>query len=102
MRGTDLIIVRELLGDVYFGEPRGIEERPRRAFNTMVYTEEEIRRVAVVAFEVARTRRRLVTSVDKANVLETSRLWRDVVTEVAQLFSLEASTTLTITTQACR
>jgi 3-isopropylmalate dehydrogenase len=83
-QGTDLVIVRELLGDVYFGEPRGIEEAPRRAFNTMAYTEEEIRRAAVVAFDVARTRRRLVTSVDKANVLETSRLWRDVVTEVAR------------------
>jgi 3-isopropylmalate dehydrogenase len=82
--GTDLVIVRELLGDVYFGEPRGIEKGPRRAFNTMVYAEEEIRRVAVVAFDVARTRRRLVTSVDKANVLETSRLWRDVVTEVSR------------------
>ena len=81
--GTDLVIVRELLGDVYFGEPRGIERAPRRAFNTMVYTEEEVRRVAIMAFDLARTRRRLVTSVDKANVLETSRLWRDVVTEVA-------------------
>jgi 3-isopropylmalate dehydrogenase len=80
--GTDLVIVRELLGDVYFGEPRGFEEAPRRAFNTMVYTAEEVRRVATVAFDIARTRRRLVTSVDKANVLETSRLWRDVVTEV--------------------
>jgi 3-isopropylmalate dehydrogenase len=80
--GTDLVIVRELLGDVYFGEPRGLESKPRRAFNTMVYTEEEIRRVASVAFDIARSRRRLVTSVDKANVLETSRLWRDVVTEV--------------------
>ena len=56
----------------------------RRAFNTIVYTQDEIRRVAVVAFDIARSRRRLVTSVDKANVLETSRLWRDVVTEVAQ------------------
>jgi 3-isopropylmalate dehydrogenase len=83
-RGTDLVIVRELLGDVYFGEPRGIEKNPRRAFNTMAYTEAEIRRVAVVAFDVARARRRLVTSVDKANVLETSRLWRDVVTEVSR------------------
>jgi 3-isopropylmalate dehydrogenase len=83
-RGTDLVIVRELLGDVYFGEPRGIEKNPRRAFNTMAYTEEEIRRAAVVAFDVARARRRLVTSVDKANVLETSRLWRDVVTEVSR------------------
>ncbi|HMI89682.1 MAG TPA: 3-isopropylmalate dehydrogenase [Polyangiaceae bacterium] len=84
VQGTDLLIVRELLGDVYFGEPRGIEGRPRRAINTMVYTEDEIRRTAVVAFDVARTRRRQVTSVDKANVLETSRLWRDVVTEVAR------------------
>jgi 3-isopropylmalate dehydrogenase len=83
-RGTDLLIVRELLGDVYFGEPRGIEAKPRRAFNTMVYTEDEIRRIAVVAFDTARRRRRLVTSVDKANVLETSRLWRDVVTEVSR------------------
>jgi 3-isopropylmalate dehydrogenase len=85
VQGTDLVIVRELLGDVYFGVPRGIEEGPpRRAINTMAYTEEEIRRTAVVAFDVARTRRRLVTSVDKANVLETSRLWRDVVTEVSR------------------
>jgi 3-isopropylmalate dehydrogenase len=83
-RGTDLLIVRELLGDVYFGEPRGFEQKPRRAFNTMVYTEDEVRRVATVAFDIARTRRRLVTSVDKANVLETSRLWRDVVTEVGR------------------
>ena len=86
VRGTDLLIVRELLGDVYFGEPRGIETKPRRAFNTMVYTEEEVRRVATVAFDIARTRRCLVTSVDKANVLETSRLWRDVVTEVARRY----------------
>ena len=84
IEGTDLVIVRELLGDVYFGEPRGIDERARRAINTMAYTEEEIRRTAVVAFDVARTRRRLVTSVDKANVLETSRFWRDVVTAVSR------------------
>ncbi|MET0591151.1 MAG: 3-isopropylmalate dehydrogenase [Polyangiaceae bacterium] len=83
-KGTDLVIVRELLGDAYFGEPRGIEKDPRRAFNTMVYTEAEIRRVAIVAFDIARARRKLVTSVDKANVLETSRLWRDVVTEVSR------------------
>jgi len=84
IRGTDLVVVRELLGDLYFGKPRGIEGRPRRGFNTMVYSEDEIRRIAVVGFELARSRRSLVTSVDKANVLETSRLWRDVVTEVSK------------------
>jgi 3-isopropylmalate dehydrogenase len=84
IRGTDMIVVRELLGDLYFGKPRGIEGTPRRGFNTMVYTEEEVRRIAVVAFDLARTRKKLVTSVDKANVLETSRLWRDVVTEVGK------------------
>jgi len=84
VKGTDLIVVRELLGDLYFGRPRGIEGKPRRGINTMVYTEDEIHRIAVVAFDLARTRRKLVTSVDKANVLETSRLWRDVVTEVGK------------------
>jgi 3-isopropylmalate dehydrogenase len=82
IRGTDLVVVRELLGDLYFGKPRGIEGKPRRGFNTMVYTEDEVRRIAIVGFDLARTRKKLVTSVDKANVLETSRLWRDVVTEV--------------------
>jgi 3-isopropylmalate dehydrogenase len=84
IRGTDMVVVRELLGDLYFGKPRGVEGKPRRGVNTMVYTEEEVRRIAVVGFELARTRRKLVTSVDKANVLETSRLWRDVVTEVGK------------------
>jgi 3-isopropylmalate dehydrogenase len=84
IKGTDLVVVRELLGDLYFGKPRGIEGKPRRGFNTMVYTEDEVRRIAIVGFELARTRKKLVTSVDKANVLETSRLWRDVVTEVAR------------------
>jgi 3-isopropylmalate dehydrogenase len=86
IRGTDMIVVRELLGDLYFGKPRGIEGTPRRGFNTMVYTEEEVRRIAVVGFDLARTRKKIVTSVDKANVLETSRLWRDVVTEVGKTY----------------
>lgn len=82
-RGLDLIVVRELTGDVYFGEPRGVELRDgrRTGFNTMIYDEEEIRRIARVAFETARRRRRKVCSVEKSNVLETSRLWKEVVLE---------------------
>ncbi|WP_302149041.1 3-isopropylmalate dehydrogenase, partial [uncultured Desulfovibrio sp.] len=83
-KGLDLVVVRELTGDVYFGEPRGLETRDglRTGFNTMIYTEEEIRRIAWVGFETARKRRRKVCSVEKSNVLETSRLWREVVMEV--------------------
>ena len=80
--GTDLLIVRELTGGLYYGEPRGFAPDGRSAFNTMRYSHEEIERIAEVAFRSAMRRRRLVTSVDKANVLETSRLWRQVVTEV--------------------
>ncbi len=80
--GTDLLIVRELLGGLYFGQPREISES--EAFNTMRYSVAEIERVARVAFESARSRRGKVTSVDKANVLETSRLWRETVTKVAK------------------
>jgi 3-isopropylmalate dehydrogenase len=82
--GLDLIVVRELTGDVYFGEPRGIIMRDglRTGVNTMLYTEVEIRRIAKVAFEAARLRRKKVCSVDKSNVLETSRLWREVVIAV--------------------
>ncbi len=86
IKGVDLLVIRELTGGIYFGEPRGIEERngERVGFNTMVYSESEIRRIAKLAFEIARTRRKKLTSVDKANVLEVSALWRDVVNEVHQ------------------
>src|SRR6185295_19327045 len=82
VRGLDLLIVRELTGGVYFGEPRGIETLPdgsRRGINTQVYTDAEIRRVARVAFELARLRRNKVTSVEKANVMESGVLWREEV-----------------------
>ncbi len=86
VRGTDILIVRELLGGIYFGEPRSTAGAPgsRVAIDTMRYGEAEIERIARVAFELARSRRRQVTSVDKANVLDCSRLWREVVTRVAQ------------------
>ena len=85
VRGTDIMIVRELLGGAYFGQPRSIDGEPgsRVAINTMRYAENEIERIARVAFELARKRNQKVLSVDKANVLECSRLWRDVVTRIA-------------------
>jgi len=85
VKGIDLLVVRELVSDLYFGEPRGIRRTPegREGFNTMRYFDWEIERVARKAFEIARTRRNKLTSVDKANVLETSGLWREVVLEVA-------------------
>src|SRR5436190_9099310 len=81
--GLDLLIVRELTGDIYFGEPRGIREvaGAREGFDTMRYSEPEIRRIARVGFEAARKRSRRLCSVDKANVLETSQLWREIVTD---------------------
>ena len=82
VRDLDLLIVRELTGGIYYGEPRGRTDDNQVAFNTMRYSRPEIERIATVAFDSARARRGLVTSVDKANVLETSRLWREVVTEV--------------------
>ena len=84
--GTDLLIVRELTGGIYFGTPRGVagEGEERRAANTMTYSAPEIGRIARVAFEAARGRRRKVTSVDKANILEVSQLWREVVSETAR------------------
>ncbi len=89
--GLDLMIVRELTGDVYFGQPRGIEVRPsptggseRVGFNTMLYSESEVRRVAHVAFGIAMKRGSKLCSVEKANVLECSELWKDVMIEVSK------------------
>ena len=89
--GLDILIIRELTGDIYFGQPRGVRECPdgpfkgaREGFDTMRYAEGEIARIARVGFETARKRQRRLTSVDKANVLDTSMLWREVVTEVAK------------------
>ena len=84
--GLDILIVRELTGDIYFGEPRGIELRDgeRVGWNTMIYSESEIRRIVRVAFEAARKRGGRVCSVDKMNVLECTQLWRDVAEEVAK------------------
>jgi 3-isopropylmalate dehydrogenase len=86
IEGTDMIIVRELTGGIYYGTPRGITGTgaEERAVNTMVYTRPEIERVARMAFQLARGRRKKVTSVDKSNVLENSQLWRRVVVEVAR------------------
>src|SRR5437016_8248258 len=82
LRGVDLLVVRELTGGLYYGEPR--RRTPTSATNTLAYTAAEIERVARVAFEAARGRRRLVTSVDKANVLEVSQLWRETVTRIGR------------------
>ena len=88
VRGTDILVVRELLGGIYFGEPRGTQgSAPDRvAVDTMRYAESEIERIAHVALELAKGRRGKVTSVDKANVLDCSRLWREVVTRVGRQY----------------
>src|SRR3954465_2370538 len=85
-RGTDVLIVRELLGGIYFGKPRQTHGRPgeRVAVDTMSYSEPEIERIARIAFELAQSRRRKVTSVDKANVLDCSRLWREIVSAIGR------------------
>jgi len=80
--GVDMLVVRELTGGIYFGEPRGKDDF--KGYNTMVYTKPEIERIAKIAFEAAQKRRKKVTSVDKANVLEVSQLWRDTVIEVSK------------------
>ena len=84
--GLDIMIVRELTGDIYFGQPRGIEQRngERVGFNTMVYAESEVRRVAHVAFGIAMRRHKRLCSVEKANVLECSELWKEIVIEVSK------------------
>ena len=86
IEGIDVLVVRELTGGIYFGQPKGIEKTSTgyRGINTEVYTTEEISRIAHVAFKAAQKRNRVVTSVDKANVLESSELWRRVVVEVHQ------------------
>ncbi|MCW5600666.1 3-isopropylmalate dehydrogenase [Nitrosomonas sp.] len=86
--GLDILIVRELTGDIYFGQPRGIEQRDgqRVGFNTMIYSETEIRRIAHVAFQAARKRKGRLCSVDKMNVLECTQLWRDVVSETSAAY----------------
>ena len=90
INGLDLMIIRELTGGIYFGEPRGVEklnENNYKGFNTLVYTSEEVRRIASVAFETARSRSKKLCSVDKANVLESTELWRKVVIEVSKDYS---------------
>jgi 3-isopropylmalate dehydrogenase len=84
--GLDILIVRELTGDIYFGQPRGVREEngERVGFNTMVYSESEIRRIGHVAFHAAQKRNRKLCSVDKMNVLECTQLWRDVMIEVSK------------------
>jgi len=89
--GLDIMIIRELTGDIYFGQPRGVRTAPdgpfageREGFDTMRYAEPEIRRIARVGFETARKRNRKLCSVDKANVLETFQFWKDIVTEVGK------------------
>ena len=80
LKGTDVLIVRELTGGIYFGQPRGYDEE--KGFNTMVYSKEEVERIVRKAFELAKLRNKKVTSVDKANVLEVSQFWRKVVIEI--------------------
>ena len=82
IKGVDLIVVRELIGGIYFGEPKGRDEN--KGYNTMVYTRPEIERIAHRAFEIAMKRNKKVCSIDKANVLDVSQLWREVVTDVAK------------------
>jgi len=82
IKGVDIMVVRELTGGIYFGEPRELQKD--KAFNTMVYTREEVKRIAVVAFDIAMQREKRICSVDKANVLEVSQFWREIVEEISK------------------
>ena len=86
LKGVDLVFIRELTGGIYFGQPKGKETRDGRriGFDTMVYDEDEIRRIVELAFDIARKRRKRVASIDKANVLQTMQVWREVATEVGK------------------
>ena len=89
IKNLDILIIRELTSGIYFGEPRGVEnidEKNKRGFNTLEYTSEEIERIAKVAFETARSRSKRLCSVDKANVLESTELWRDIIVKTAEKF----------------
>ncbi len=82
IKGVDIMVVRELTGGIYFGQPRELHED--KAFNTMIYTREEVKRIAIVAFDIAMKREKRICSVDKANVLEVSQFWREIVEEIAK------------------
>ena len=87
VEGTDIMVVRELTGGIYFGKPRGIEDIPgggQKAYNTLVYSTEEVERIARVAFDIARKRKKKLTSIDKSNVLEVMQFWRDIVSRIQE------------------
>lgn len=87
VEGTDIMVVRELTGGIYFGKPRGIEDIPgggQKAYNTLVYSTEEVERIARVAFDIARKRKKRLTSIDKSNVLEVMQFWRDIVSRIQE------------------
>ena len=84
VQDLDLLIIRELTGGIYFGEPRGVSDSGNSAFNTMIYSKKEIERIGRVAFEAAQKRNKTLCSVDKANVLEVSVLWREVITDLSK------------------
>lgn len=104
LEGVDLIVVRELTGGLYFGRPqrRWQTARGRRAMDTLAYSEREIRRVVRVGFQLAQGRRKRLASVDKANILESSRLWRQIVNEMAQEYSEVAVEHVLVDTAAMR